>query len=293
MVYNRRTMERIVYVAPAVIVLFFLIVYPMSYSLYLSFFYVEGWAIAKAPFVGLLNYARVLSDPIFLRSLGFTCLYTFLVIIIELFMGILLAYSVNELAKSNHRAHKPIAVLILLPILFPPVAVAQIASLMLNDLIGLIPHLIVLLLNVRIPLLSERWPATGILVAIDVWQWSSFFFLLIYAGFRMLPRSAVEGAQIDGATGWQVLRYVILPMIRYTVLIALVLRGIWVFRSFDIPRLVTRGGPGTATRTITMQIFEYSFKEGLLGVGAASTWIVFIFINVAVLCYFRYVIRRT
>jgi multiple sugar transport system permease protein len=78
-------------------------------------------------------------------------------------------------------------------------------------------------------------------------------------------------------------------MVRYVITVALVLRGIWLFRSFDVPRLLTAGGPGVSTRTISMQIYEYSFKEGLLGIAAASTFIVFALINVAVLMYFRYI----
>lgn len=292
MPYKRRKREGVIYVAPAVVVLFFLTIYPIIYFIYLSFFEIKGWDLSKASFTGLTNYIKVLTDPLFLKSLQFTSLYTCLALLIELPVGLLLAFFLNELVESKRKTVKPFTILILLPILLPGVATAMMFSLMLNDLIGIIPHLIELIFKVKISLLSEAVTATLVLIVVDAWQWAPFFFLLIYAGFRMVPRDIIDAACIDGAGRWQILAYISLPMVKYMITVALVLRGIWLFRSFDVPKLLTGGGPGISTRTVSLQIYEYSFKEGLIGIAAAATFVVFILVNIVVLIYYKYIMTH-
>jgi multiple sugar transport system permease protein len=281
--------EGILYVTPAVVILFFLTIYPLAYSIYLSFFNIKGWSLKGVDFCGSLNYLRVLSDPLFIGSLRFTSLYTIFALLVEFLLGVVLAFLVNEIAESKFaRFTKPLTILILLPILLPGVATAMMFSLMLNDVIGAIPNALKATLGIRVSFLSKPLSAITSLIAVDVWQWTSFFFLLIYAGLRMLPRETIEAARMEGAGEALVLTKVILPQLRFVVIVALVLRGIWLFRSFDIPRLLTAGGPGTATRTVSMQIHEYSFRQGLLGTAAAATVIVLILINIVVFAYFRF-----
>ncbi|MBC7217587.1 MAG: sugar ABC transporter permease [Candidatus Caldatribacterium sp.] len=277
------------YVAPAVVLLFFLTVYPFAYSVYLSFFDVKGWSLRNISFCGFSNYLKVLSDPLFRGSLRFTSMYTVSALLIEFLLGLIIAFLVNEITESKFaRFTKLITILILLPILLPGVATATMFSLMLNDVIGAIPNALKATLGFRVSFLSKPLSATVSLLAVDVWQWTSFFFLLIYAGLRMLPRETIEAARIEGAGETLILRKIILPQLRFVIIVALVLRGIWLFRSFDIPRLLTAGGPGIATRTVSLQIYEYSFKQGLLGVAAAATVIVLVIVNVVVLAYFRF-----
>jgi len=288
MLYKGKKVKGTMFVAPAVIVLFLLIIYPIIYSFYFSFFDISGWDVTGANFVGLSNYYIVLTDSFFTNSLKFTGLYTVLALLIELPIGIVLAYLVNELTKSWPRFVKIITILVLFPLLFPSVATATMFRLMLNDLIGIIPHLAQLFFGLKTSLVSSPLRATLVIIVVDIWQWSSFFFLLIYAGFRSIPEELIEAANIDGAGRWQTMKNILLPLSKFVIIVALVLRGIWLFKTLEVPKIITGGGPGTATRTVSMQIYEYVFNEGFLGKGSAATIIVVILINIVAFIFFKY-----
>ncbi len=288
MFYKRRNMEGIMYVGPVVIILFVFTIYPLVYSLYYSFFDISGWNVAGANFVGLSNYYKILTDSLFTNSLKFTALYTILALVIELPIGIVLAFLVNELAKTKPRLVKVLTIFILIPILFPGVATATMFRLMLNDLVGIIPYLVKLIFGTQISLVSSPLTATLVLLSVDVWQWTSFFFLLMYASFRSIPLEITEAAEIDGASKWRIIKNISVPISKFVIIVALVLRGIWLFRSFEVPRILTGGGPGTATRTVSMQIYQYTFNEGLLGKGGAATIMTIIVINIVAFLYFKF-----
>lgn len=263
-------------------------IFPTAYSFYLSAFKVAHWNVGQAEFTGFSNYITVLSDYVFLRSLGFTILFTLLALVIELPLGFLFAYLLNELGTG--RILKGLTTAILLPILLPPAATAIMFSLMLNQLVGIVPHLLSML-NLQLNLMSGAWTATAVLLAVDAWQWSPFFVLLIYAGLLMLPRDLLEAAHLDGAGHLKILRHIEVPLLRYVLVVAVTLRALWLLRTFEVVSLLTGGGPGIYTRTVSMQIYEYSFRIGLLGMGAAATIVVFLVVNVAVTVYYRYVGR--
>jgi multiple sugar transport system permease protein len=235
----------------------------------------------------------VLSEILFIRALSFTTFYTFACLAIEFPLGLFIAYIVDELAEKIKKGLKAITILLLLPILLPPASTALIFSISLNDLVGIIPHIISIISGQKgISLLSDPIRAQWTLILIDVWQWTPFFFLLLYSGLRMLPREITEAAIIDGASRAQILRFIKLPLLKNIIAIVITLRGLWLFRSFEVQKLLTGGGPGTSTRTISMQIYEYAFKQGLLGLAAASTVIIFLVINIVVLIYQRIILKR-
>ena len=138
MLYRKKYIGTL-FVAPATLLLFFLTIFPLIYSFYISLFNIRGWDLSTASFAGLYNYFKVMTDPIFLRAFLFTSYYTLASLLIELSIGTFLAFFVYEITERKSRTTKIISIFILIPILMPGVATAMISSLMLRDLIGVIP----------------------------------------------------------------------------------------------------------------------------------------------------------
>ena len=286
--YNKA--EGRLFVSPSVLVLILLTTFTLIYSLYISFLSIRTWNFARASFIFIGNYLAVFRDSIFLRAIAFTCVYAVVCVVVELVIGLILAYLLSEVTDRYRVTASVLSILVLLPLLIPQVATSMIFKLLLNDTMGLVPYLF-RSLGLRTEFLSTQLSATVILVLVDVWQWTPFFFLILYAGMRIIPKEALEAAKMEGAGSIRILFSITLPLVSYMVTVSVMLRGIWLLKAFDAPRIVTGGGPGISTRTLTMQIDQYAFQEGSLGKAAAATFIVYILVNVIVWGYFR-IIRR-
>ena len=280
------------FVLPAVIMLMLIAFVPTIYSLMMSVLDIRGWRVQGSSFVGLRNYVLVFQDSIFIGALWFSARYMITAVIVQLAVGTVLAYLCFLVGEQRPRLANVLALFVMLPVLLPQVATATIFKLILNDTIGLIPALL-RNMGISFSVTSNATSAFFALVLVDSWQWTPFIFLLMFAGMRMVPGEVLEAARVEGAGAVRQLFSILLPMCGYMTTVAVVLRSIWLFRAYEVPHIVTAGGPGTFTRTVSMQIFQFAFREGRLGSGAAATFIVFVSVNIAVAFYYSIVKRRT
>ena len=268
---------RILFPLPAIVFIGLLMVFPILYTLYLSF---TNWNLTSGmepSFVGLNSYLRVFSEPRFLHALGRTFSFTVFAVAIEVVLGVAIALILNRAFVGRSVAK----LLLLLPLVATPVAVGIVFNLFYDPTIGLLNFA----LN-ALGLPQGRWVSSentviASLVLVDVWQWTPMITLIVLVGLAGLSEEPVEAARVDGASEWQILRYVTIPMVMPVILMAMILRLIDALKTFDIIFAMTGGGPGYASETLNIMGFKYSFEY--FRMGQSSVILVALFI-VVLLC---------
>ena len=256
---------------PALLFVAMLMVFPVLYTLVLSF---TNWNLtsgAPAAFVGWNSYVRVLAEPRFLNALGRTIAFTTFAVAIEGVAGVAAALVLNRAFVGRSTAK----LLLLLPLVATPVAVGIVFNLFFDPTIGLLNFV---LHSVGLPpgqWVSHQRTVLASLVLVDVWQWTPMITLIVLAGLAAMPEEVVEPARIDGASEWQVIRFVILPMVAPIILTALILRLIDALKTFDIIYAMTGGGPGYASETLNIMGFKYSFEYFRMGQSAVILVVLF------------------
>jgi multiple sugar transport system permease protein len=245
-------------VAPAVLILLALGIFPLLYAVVVSFQHLS-LSSQDTDFQGLANYARILGDRRFWSAVLHTAIITAVALPIELLLGLLLAFHF-----VRDRPLKRIFVaLLIIPTVISPLVAGSMWRLMLDDRYGPINQIIGWVLGERVSLLwtiqiGLAYPA---IVICDVWQWTPFMFIILLAALSNVDQQQLDAAAIDGAGRWQAFVNVILPAIRPVMYIALLIRGIDLVRVFDIVWQLTRGGPGSATETISIYAYIRGFQE--------------------------------
>jgi multiple sugar transport system permease protein len=279
---NRVTNSGYFFIAPAVIILIGLIIYPFLYAINLSFQEWNMFSDTPRHYIGFMNYANLFTDPFFWRSLYITVALSFLSVAISVSIGFPVA---SILAKSG----KIVGILrtvFLMPMVMTPVVIGMAFKFLMDPSNGLLNYLFSLL-----GLHGPRWvsdPSTALLsiVIVDVWQWTPFIFLVMLAGYQSLPNAPYEAAKVDGLSKWQVARLISFPLLKPMLVLALLFRTIDSLKTFDIIFIMTGGGPGDVTTTLNILAYIRSFRLLKMGEGAAVVmviWaIVFIFSQIFV-----------
>jgi multiple sugar transport system permease protein len=271
------------FVAPAVVVVLAVIIFPWVYTIWMS---LHEWKVGTAPtFVGLANYIRLPGDSRFVESVEHTLVYAALSVALPLAFGTLAAVVFH--ARFPMRGL--LRGLFILPMMATPVAIALVWTMMFHPQLGILNYLLSL---VGLP--PQLWvfhPATVIpsLVLVETWQWTPLVMLIVLGGIAALPTEPYESAQLDGAGMWQMFRYITLPLIMPFIFIAAMIRTIDAVKSFDIIFAITQGGPGSASETINVYLYSVAFVYYDLGYGSAIAVIFFVLIVLlaAVLLYLR------
>lgn len=249
---------------PAMIFVALLMVFPVLYTLFLSF---TNWNLTSGQppaFVGLRSYMRVLSEPRFLEALGRTFAFTFFAVAIEAVIGVATALILNRSFVGKSVAKT----LLLLPLVATPVAVGIVFNLFYDPTIGLANFVLTSLGLPPALWVSHASTVIPALILVDVWQWTPMITLIVLAGLAGLSEEPVEAARIDGASEWQIIRFVTLPMVMPVILTAVILRLIDALKTFDIIFAMTGGGPGYASETLNIMGFKYSFEYFRMGQAA-------------------------
>lgn len=268
---------RILFPLPAIVFIGLLMVFPILYTLYLSF---TNWNLTSGmepTFVGLNSYLRVFSEPRFLHALGRTFSFTVFAVAIEVVLGVAIALILNRAFVGKSFAK----LLLLLPLVATPVAVGIVFNLFYDPTIGLLNFALHALGLPQGRWVSSENTVIASLVLVDVWQWTPMITLIVLAGLAGLSEEPVEAARVDGASDWQILRYVTIPMVMPVILTAMILRLIDALKTFDIIFAMTGGGPGYASETLNIMGFKYSFEY--FRMGQSSVILVALFI-VVLLC---------
>lgn len=253
------------WLAPLVAMLVVFTIYPLFYNIWLSF---HEYAPLKRrlEFVGWENWQILLNDDRFWGALSVTFTYFFVVLAIELVLGLAIALLLDAEAPGFGMLRG----ILTLTLVIPP-AITGMMFLLLEDAeFGVLTYVLETLgiLDGASPILSTPSTAlVGVMIA-DVWQWTPFMVLIFLAGLRGLPPEPYEAAMLDGASPWQTFRRITLPQLSKVIAIAVLLRGIDLFRMFDYVFVMTSGGPGTATYTVSLYAWQQTFSFIKWGYGA-------------------------
>ncbi|RMF94839.1 MAG: sugar ABC transporter permease [Candidatus Schekmanbacteria bacterium] len=270
---------------PAFLFLAIFSIYPILYSFFLSFFKLSLWKnISVGAFVGFANYTALLRDKIALHSF----LITFAFVIITTFFEILFGIVIALVMHNTFKWRGFIRAAILIPWAIPTVVSSQMWRFIFNDQYGFANFL---LFGAHTDS-YKAWLANPTLAffsiaAADIWKSSSFAALIILAGLQIIPEDLYEAAKIDGASRWYQFIKITLPLLKPTILVALLFRTIDAFRVFDLVFVMTQGGPGDATNVLQFYGYKKIFAEGFVGYGSTISVIIFLIIFCLSLLYIR------
>ncbi len=250
--------------APAICLLAGLSVYPMVFSVKVSLTGLAGGFSFE-------HYLRLISDRFFLVSLWQTAVYSISALTAEFLLGLALALLVDSLAGGRGIVRAGL----LIPMLLPPVVAAVVWRLIYNPQFGVLNGTLRVfgIDTSHLTWTSGEGAAMFSVVLVDIWEWTPFLFLLLTAGLQAIPQEPVEAARMDGASNWQILRDVTLPLLKPTIALALLLRGMDLMRIFDQIFILTQGGPGFATQTTSLYIYQTAFRFSNFGYAAAMSFV--------------------
>jgi multiple sugar transport system permease protein len=258
-------------ILPALLTMCTVLVYPLVYSLWISFFDWNITSVAR-PFLGLRNYVEALTNAssqfIFAQNIAFTVICIALEFVIGMALALLLArqFVGRGLART----------LLLLPMLTAPVLAGFNFRWIFNDRFGLANQLLIQLGLQPYAWLADANLARAVIVLVTIWQGIPFMMLLLLAGLESLPASPFEAAIVDGASAWQRFLHIALPLLRPVIVVAVSLRVIDLFRTFDTIYIITFGGPGHATELLPFYIYRAAFSSGRFGFASALSYIVLV-----------------
>lgn len=273
--------EALRFLAPALIAIAVVLVYPLAHVFRLSFF---SYSISQGMrFNGLQNYVRILGDETFYISLKNTFLYTAGAVSIEMVLGFVLANILNQ----KFAGRDFIRALLMIPMLASPIVSGIMWRFMYNPDFGIINYFVE-----SLGLQPQVWtgnPKTALLsvILVDIWEFTPFVILLLLAGLQAIPKEQYEAAKVDGASSWQRLRYVTLPWLRPMILVVLLLRTMDSIKVFDQVYALTGGGPGISSLTTGVYAYYKGFRSFKLGNAAAISWVLTLITVLISLVYIR------
>ena len=274
--------------APAVIVVGLVVVFPLAYTLWMSFHDWSGQITTAPRLVGFGNYRQILfHDPRFWGATTRTLVFGGLAVALQAVIGVTLALLLNH----EFPGKSMVRTIALLPMVTTPVVIALTWTLILNPTQGAIPYLFSELGLPQVLWLSDPNVALVTLVLVDTWEWTPLIMLITLAGLAALPTEPLEAAKIDGASPWQTLRHIVLPLLRPAIVVAVLFRAIDAIKTFDIIFAMTQGGPGNATETLNIYVFQSAFSYQKIGY--ASSLLVLFFILVLAFSLMLIRLRRT
>ncbi|HDK26834.1 MAG TPA: sugar ABC transporter permease [Candidatus Atribacteria bacterium] len=278
------------FILPSILILVPVIIYPLGFSLYNSF---QHWNLQISPvsqgFVGFTNYINTFKDLTFTQSFINTFKLSVPVVIIEFVIGLGIALLFNENIKGGN---------IFRAMLIMPITIAPMITGFLFRYLyyknGLISYLL-LLIGVQIPkegILGNPITAFWGIAFTDIWQWTPFFAIILFAGLQSISVEIIEAAQIDGASFFRLFWYITLPNLKFVILITVMIRFMQTFNLFDIIQAETMGGPGTATRTLSYNLYYEGLVNYNIGYSLAIAWIMIFTIMIIINIFVNFTLKK-
>ena len=271
-------------VGPAIFVLLLVGVFPLVYLLTVSF---QGITMTETStdFIGSANYKQLFDDARLWQALLHTLIITAIALPLELVLGLTMA----QLFLDRLPGRAIFIALLVLPVVASPIVSGATWALLFNHRFGPINQIIgwiagketILLWTINRDLV---YPA---IIAAEIWQWTPFMFLLLLAALGNVDRSQLEAAAIDGASWWRTFSRIVLPAIAPVMTVAILIRGLDLFRLFDIVWALTQGGPGTMTETISVFTYVKGFQQFETSYTAAVALLVIILLSALVMFLLR------
>jgi len=263
--------------------IFSIVIYPMLYSIYMSFHRLKIVGTREIEFVGLSNFIDLLHDPAFTNASLLAIRYVVIAASFEILLGLAMALVLNTKVKGTSVAR----VLITIPIVLTPVIVGIFWKMILHSEVG---YLNQVLSYFNLPV--QNWignPETAIYATamVDIWEWTPFVALILLASMQAIPEETLEAAAVYGASGVQTFRYVTLPLMTKGIFIAALLRVIDAARIFDQVYVLTRGGPAMSTDYVSIFIYRVGLEFFNVGYASAASWIYLIVISTVITLFIK------
>jgi len=271
-----------IYVLPAIIILSLVTIYPLIYVFYLSLHRnMPIFGISK--FVALKNYMFLLKDERFWNALKNTIYFTGISVMAELLLGLMIAIFLNR----PFRGKGIVRAIVLIPWAIPTVVSAKMWEWIYNPDFGILNYI----LRENINWLGSPFWAINAAIFMDVWKTTPFAVLLFMAGLKLIPRELYQAAKVDGASDIQIFINITLPLLKPIVLVVLLFRTLDAFRVFDAIYVLTGGGPGNSTETLSIYAYKTLFQTLQFGYGSALSVVVFLCIGIISLFYVRMLLK--
>lgn len=270
------------FILPACLTILILVVYPILYGIYISFF--DTNLVNKWEFVGLRYYFQALTDTSFLHSLWMTVIFTVSVVVGHFFIGFVFASILN----MDIRFRTVLRGILILPWLFPDVVIAYLFKWILNTQGGIVNELLLHfgLISDPIGWLSTSATAFPCVILVSIWKGYPLVMVQILAGIQTISTDMYEAAEIDGANLWQRFRYVTIPALKPILTTILILDTVWVFKQFTLIWLMTSGGPGSSTMVSAIEIYKNAFSYFKYGLASVQS------VYILLICYLIGVVFR-
>jgi multiple sugar transport system permease protein len=277
------------FLLPPLLILFAITIYPFLFGIYNSF---HDWVLYKPqlgrPFVGLEQYARIFSDSNFWMALGHSLIYVALSVSCSMFLGFVQAL---VLSRDEIKGKSIIRSVLIIPLVVAPVVIGFAFRFMYNSDLGVLPWLLEQI-GFRIPrILGDPGWALFAVILVDIWNQTPLPFLVFLAAVQSINPELYEVAGIDGASYWQSLRHITIPLLRRAFLVVLLIRTIDAFKAFDILYVMTEGGPGRATEVLSLFGYRLAFVGWRMGMASAFALILF-YIIVGISTFYIRLIQR-
>lgn len=277
-----RRYEAILFIVPALAVLVAVVIYPLIYAMAVAFFEVAVPALDN--FVGLNNFRSILGDQKYGKTLITTLVYVFGTVSGSFVLG----FGVALLLRGITWGKSLLRVVLIVPMMVAPLVVGLTWRWMLNPTQGAVNWIFGLVHLPGQTWLAQRGASLAGVILVDIWEWYPLVFLIIYAGLSALPRELYDAAAVDGASAWMTFRRITLPMLRPVILVALLLRTTDAFRTFDIVKAMTGGGPGASTELLSLYLWRLAFKFNKLTEAAAGAIIMLLIVGAIFVIMFRF-----
>lgn len=273
---NRDFLAKHAFIWPAFLVVLVVTLFPLIYALVVSFQTIRIVPPTPPKFVGLGNYTEIIESARFWGAIGTTATIVFISVALQYVIGFGLALALHH----NVPGAALYRVTFLLPMFLAPVCVALIARMLFHPVLGPINELFTLFGAENLPFLTHPAFATSVLITVEVWQWTPFVVLLMLAGLQGLPSEVFEAARVDNISAWRRFRDITFPMLLPLSIAVVFIRLIEGFKLIDAVFVLTGGGPGTATETLTLFAYNEGFKKFNIGMTSALS---FLFLIVVIL----------
>lgn len=278
----------IAFILPTLIILGAVVVVPLVFSLVVSFSDYTFISPKLDSFVGLRNYIEVFKDQYFWHSLMVTIKFAVSVVSLEFILG----FGIALLLNRNIKCKEIFYAILTVPMVMSPVAVGLIWRMLLHADLGVVNYLLRSLFGTTVDWLGSSKGAMWTIVMVDIWHQVSFMILVLLAGLVSLPKEPYEAALIDGATPFQTLQYITIPLMMPVIATAILIRVIFAFRTYDLVYVMTKGGPGVSTDVISYYIYKRTFMGLNLAEASAISYLLLLVVLVIVAALFRFMVTQ-
>lgn len=274
------------FVAPAILWVLAFTIFPLLYSLRLSFFHARLGGAQR--FIWFDNFVRVFMDYRFWNVLGVTIFFVIVDVLVSVLVGLGLALLVSRPLREPLPGQKIMRAILTMPIFTAPIALGYLGLTIFHEEIGVVNTILRAMGVLNLPAwFSDPWLARIAISIVDVWQWTPFCFLVILAGLQSLPDEIYEATIMDTSSEWQMFRFITLPLLVPVLFTVTILRVVETFKLLDIPFSLTSGGPGMATQTYSFYIYLTGLRNFNTGYASALAYILLAIMMAISLFFFK------